>query len=170
MNIKASKIYQNQQTESGLDSDQINMEFMLGKSKMVPTSNGSLLNQTSMHAPSISNSILPSVQMTPYMNQEANSNNQMTSPSYIFYTGHGNFRKQSIGLDGEPPRLLQDELLSFEQQQPPPPNDFTQQNSLISYAMLMQNNNNQGNGGFDHQYSNLPPAHNNNDFKLTTYR
>lgn len=107
----------------------------------------------------------PIVQMSSYVNEERTTmSGDVVSPSYIFYTGHGNFRKQSVQLDD--PRQIENIPTTSTLNNA----EFVQQNHLISYTMMMQNNPQNGyqqqqQHQNDHQYSNLPE--NTAEYKLT---
>jgi hypothetical protein len=205
VNAKASKIYQNGAALTGasatgpIDPDNVNLDLAVRNNHLI---SGSQISSTGNHRSSSSNlrsSSATTPQLPSYMSHDlANSTTAAgsgslhptePSPSYIFYTGNGQYRKQSIQLENEAaPTLIREE--DFDPPPPPPvlnSQDFLQQNHLISYSqLLMQNGGNHqdivsntairsyhaNHQQQDHQYSNLPTDHaaSSNDFKLTTYR
>ncbi|RNA18319.1 hypothetical protein BpHYR1_039040 [Brachionus plicatilis] len=76
------------------------------------------------------------------------SSNKLHNPSYIFYTGNGNYRKTNIDIDEIKPEYDQGEGTN------------TLNYSLVSQQKI--------NLSHDHNYSNVEQP--NNDIKLTTYR
>lgn len=76
------------------------------------------------------------------------SSNKLHNPSYIFYTGNGNYRKTSIDLDEIKPEY-----------------DPGESANVLNYSLVSQQ---KINLGHDHNYSNVEMP--NSDIKLTTYR
>jgi hypothetical protein len=84
---------------------------------------------------------------------------EFNSPSYIFYTGHGQYRKQSITIDPDDKQIQlirqQQQQLDYEfandllQQQQPQSHNYTLMNNSSNYT---NTNNNHVN---DHPYSNV---------------
>jgi hypothetical protein len=175
------KIYQNNIPETY----QKRMSLTEINSGSVPTFNVNLLASNNNNNPTLTKSQFDSNSI---LNQQ-----QFQSPSYIFYTGNGNFRTHSFKLDDENLSLNGGISGGGGGQQLPPSQIITdfllannnQSSSLMNYAMLMQSNHqsiinennlnhfsglngpNSNNANHEnHQYSNLPT----NDLKLTTYR
>jgi hypothetical protein len=108
------------------------------------------------------------------IDQFLNAQQEFNSPSYIFYTGHGQYRKQSITIDPEDKQLQfirQQQQLDYEfandllqqQQQSAHNNNITM--SAHNYT-LMNNSNNHTN---DHPYSNVNDPNQLNPNELSRY-
>lgn len=107
-------------------------------------------------------------------NHQSATTENMRSPSYIFYTGHGQYHKQEINLNS-PSHAGNSEIAGEATTRtgsydgvdfmPPPPH-------LVNYSFINKNHHNQqNNGGGDHPYSNVndQPA-GGNDARLNNFR
>ena len=94
---------------------------------------------------------------------------EFNSPSYIFYTGHGQYRKQSITIDPDDKHI---QLIRQQQQQRDYElaNDILQQQQ-INYSLMNNSNNytNTNNHGNDHPYSNVNDPNNLNPNELNRF-
>lgn len=154
---KLSKVNQAFQTENGITTENIAMDIggnyprlpRLQTGNLLPISHGDVARSTST---------LQDQFFGPNSNGKQNAlqpPQQLLNPSYIFYTGHGNYRKQSISIE---------KLNDLNRSDYEPPSDFINAHGPMIGYPTNQNNTT------DHPYSNVVDQLTLSDLRYYNYR
>lgn len=167
---RTARLYQN-----GISIDDIDISNFSRLPRIPgPVGNPANISRSSTAlAPSIQERLMTQNQIIMAHQQQVNTSiESMRSPSYIFYTGHGNYHKQEISLD----QNSQDDGGVYKgnaNNYDSAANDFLQPPShLVNYSFISKSHHNihsnsQNVTGSDHPYSNVVEQP---DHKFSNYR